>query len=215
MKKYNVVIVDDHLLFAQSLKGLVDSFDDFNVLYHTTNGQELIDKLNTISNDPDIILMDVNMPVMNGIETTLWLKNNKPAIKVLALSMEDDENNIIKMIKNGARGYLLKDIHPNELKTALNEVLNEGLYHTKHVSKTLQNSMSEDVVKKHNSLTDNELILLKFVCSEKTYKEIAEEMSLSPKTIDGYRDSLFKKLGVKTRVGLVMYAIKNKVHELN
>ena len=126
MKKYNVVIVDDHLLFAQSLKGLVDSFDDFNVLYHATNGQDLIDKLTTLSNDPDIILMDVKMPVMNGIETTGWLKKNRTAIKVLALSMEDDENNIIKMIKNGARGYLLKDIHPDELKKALHEVVTEG-----------------------------------------------------------------------------------------
>ena len=117
MKKYNVVIVDDHSLFAQSLKGLVDSFEEFNVLYHAVNGQDLLDKLNTFSNDPHIILMDVKMPVMNGIETSAWLKTNKPKIKILALSMEDDEINIIKMIRNGARGYLLKDIHPDEFKT--------------------------------------------------------------------------------------------------
>lgn len=214
MKKYNVVIVDDHLLFAQSLKALVDSFDDFNVLYHATNGQELVDKLNTISNNPDIILMDVNMPVMNGIETTAWLHKNKPSIKILALSMEDDERNIIKMIKNGARGYMLKDIHPNELKKALEEVVKEGFYHTRHVAKTLQNSFNNGT-KDNSSLTENEQKLLKLVCSEKTYKEIAEQMSLSPKTIDGYRDSLFKKVGVKSRVGLVMYAIKNKIHELH
>ncbi len=213
MKKFNVVIVDDHLLFAQSLKGLVDSFEEFNVLYHTVNGQDLIDKLTTLSNDPDVILMDVKMPVMGGIETTAWLKTNRPKIKVLALSMEDDEINIIKMIKNGARGYLLKDIHPDELKTALNEVLSEGFYHTKHVSKALQNSMHHQQDLKQ-ALSSNELRFLKLACTERTYKEIAEEMNLSPKTIDGYRDTLFKKMGIKSRTGLVIYAVKNGYFEV-
>ncbi|MDJ0644733.1 MAG: response regulator transcription factor [Flavobacteriaceae bacterium] len=213
MKKYDVVIVDDHLLFAQSLKGLVDSFEEFNVLFHANNGQELVDKLNTVSNTPHIVLMDVNMPVMNGIEATAWLRKNKPEIKVLALSMEDDENLIIKMIKKGARGYLLKDIHPTELQTALQEVIDDGFYHTKHVSKILQKSM-HGMVKNESQLSDNELRLLELVCSEKTYAEIANEMYLSPKTIDGYRESLFKKIGVKSRVGLVLYAIKNGLYQL-
>lgn len=213
MKKYNVVIVDDHLLFAQSLKGLVDSFEEFNVLYHALNGQDLVDKLNTISNDPHIILMDVKMPVMNGIETSAWLKKNKPGIKVLALSMEDDENNIIKMIKNGARGYLLKDIHPDELKTALYEVVTEGFYHTKDVSKVLQKSMHHEI-KDETELSGNELQFLKLACTERTYKEIAEQMNLSPKTIDGYRDTLFKKIGIKSRTGLVVYAVKNGYFEV-
>jgi len=213
MKKYNVVIVDDHLLFAQSLKGLIDSFDDFNVLFHAVNGKDLIDKLETISNVPDIILMDVNMPVMNGIETTYWLKKNRPKIKVLALSMDDDEMLIIKMIKKGAKGYLLKDIHPNELLTALKEVMEDGFYHTKKVSKTLQKSFASET-KEASEISANEMTVLKLACSEKTYKEIAEEMHLSPKTIDGYRDSLFKKIGAKSRVGLVIYAIKKGLHEV-
>lgn len=213
MKKYNVVIVDDHLLFAQSLKGLVDSFEEFNVLYHAINGQDLIDKLTTFSNDPHIVLMDVKMPVMNGIETTSWLKNNKSNIKVLALSMEDDEMNIIKMIKNGARGYLLKDIHPDELNIALHEVMIEGFYHTKHVSKALQKSMHHEL-DDITELSGNELQFLKLACTEKTYKEIAEQMHLSPKTIDGYRDTLFKKIGIKSRTGLVIYAVKNGYFEV-
>ncbi len=213
MKKYNVAIVDDHLLFAQSLKGLVDTFEDFNVLYHATNGQDLIDKLTTISNVPDIVLMDVKMPVMNGVETTYWLKKNKPKIKVLALSMEDDENHIIKMIKKGARGYLLKDIHPTELHTALKEVISDGFYHTKEVSKVLQKSMHNEI-KDESELSENELTLLKLACTEKTYREIASDMFLSPKTIDGYRDTLFKKIGVKSRTGLVLYAIKNGYYEV-
>ena len=213
MKKYNVAIVDDHLLFAQSLKGLVDTFDDFNVLFHAINGQDLIDKLESISNVPDIILMDVKMPVMNGVETTYWLRKNKPSVRVLALSMEDDENNIIKMIKKGARGYLLKDIHPTELQTALREVMNDGFYHTKEVSKVLQKSMHNEI-KDESELSENEIRLLKYACTEKTYREIAADMFLSPKTVDGYRDALFKKTGVKSRTGLVLYAIKNGYYEV-
>ena len=213
MKKYNVVIVDDHQLFAQSLKGLIDSFEEFNVLYHAVNGQDLIDKLETISNTPHIILMDVNMPVLNGVETTAWLKKNKPSIKVLALSMEDNENLIIKMIKNGARGYLLKDIHPDELKTALTELMTEGFYHTKHVSRTLQKSFLHEL-NDDSELSNNEVQFLKLACTERTYKEIAELMNLSHKTIDGYRDTLFKKIGVKSRTGLVVYAVKNGYFEV-
>ena len=127
--------------------------------------------------------------------------------------MDDDEINIIKMIKNGARGYLLKDIHPDELKIALKEVLSEGFYHTKHVSKALQNSMHHQHDLKQ-SLSSNELRFLKLACTERTYKEIAEEMNLSPKTIDGYRDTLFKKMGIKSRTGLVIFAVKNGYFEV-
>ena len=214
MKKRTVAIVDDHLLFAQSLKGLINTFEEFNVLYHATNGKDLIEKLETISNKPDIVLMDINMPIMNGIETTYWLKKNFPEIKVLALSMEDEEMLIIKMIKKGAKGYLLKDIHPNELRTALTEVIEDGFYHTKKVSKTLQKSLTSEI-KDGSEISGNELIVLKYACTEKTYKEMASEMFLSPKTIDGYRESLFKKTGAKSRVGLVIYAIKHGIHEVS
>jgi len=214
MKKHTVAIVDDHSLFAQSLKGLIDSFEEFTVLYHALNGQDLIDKLTAISNKPDIILMDVNMPVMNGIETTYWLKKNLPDVKVLALSMDDDEMTIIKMIKKGAKGYLLKDIHPKELHTALSELIEDGFYHTKRVSKTLQKSFASEI-KNTSEISENEMIVLKMACSEKTYKQIADEMYLSPKTVDGYRDSLFKKTGAKSRIGLVLYAIKNGIHVIS
>tara|TARA_R110002073_G_scaffold40547_5_gene115343 strand:+ start:497248 stop:497889 length:642 start_codon:yes stop_codon:yes gene_type:complete len=213
MKKYTVAIVDDHLLFAKSLKGLINTFEEFNVIYHAMNGSELIEKLESISNIPDVVLMDINMPIMNGLETTYWLKKNHPNIKVLALSMDDDEMLIIKMIKKGARGYLLKDIHPDELRDALNEVIIEGFYHTKRVSRTIQKSMTSEI-KDQSEISGNELTVLKLACTEKTYKEMAGEMYLSPKTIDGYRESLFKKTGAKSRVGLVMYAIKHGIHEI-
>ncbi|MCB0474902.1 MAG: response regulator transcription factor, partial [Flavobacteriaceae bacterium] len=158
------------------------------------------------------VLMDLNMPIMNGAEATSWLQKNEPDIKVLALSMDDDENSILRMIRSGAKGYLLKDIHPDTLLEALNGVLKEGFYHTKKVSDTLVHSLQPNGGLKKNEhidLADREIEFLKLVSTEMTYKEIADIMNLSPKTIDGYREQLFKKLDVKNRIGLVIYALKN------
>jgi DNA-binding NarL/FixJ family response regulator len=213
MKKYSVVIVEDHLLLSQAIASLVNSFDDFNISYLCSNGQELINKLKSSSNIPDIVLMDVNMPILNGLETTSILKEDYPLIKVLALSVEDNDETIIKMLKAGARGYLLKDVEKEVLEKALKEVLDHGYYHTSQVSHILVNALNQN---KTNSilLKEREIEFLKYVCSELTYKEIAEKMFLSPKTIDGYRDVLFQKLDVRNRVGLVIYAIKNNIVEV-
>ncbi|MEE9407578.1 MAG: response regulator transcription factor [Polaribacter sp.] len=209
MSKHAIAIIDDHLLFSQSLKGLIATFNDFEVTIQAANGKEFIEKLNA-TNLPEIALMDMNMPIMGGVETTLVLQEKFPSIKVLALSMDDNETSILKMIRSGAKGYLLKDIHPDILLEALQGVLHEGFYHTKRVSNTLVNSLHN---KKEPTITlvKRELEFLKLACTEMTYKEIASVMFLSPKTIDGYREHLFKKLEVKNRVGLVIYALKNKL----
>ncbi len=211
MKTNKIVIVEDHLLLSQAISSLVNSFNDFEVLYLCKNGKELTTKLKTPSNLPDVILMDVNMPIMNGIETTKYLKENYPNIKVIALSVEEDEDIIIKMLKAGAKGYLLKDVEKDILEIALNEVINNGYYHTKDVSKLLINTLNKDYKNAKIKLKEREIEFIKHVCTELTYKEIAEKMFLSPKTIDGYRDALFCKLEVKNRIGLVIYAIKNKI----
>lgn len=208
--KYSVVIVDDHMLLSQAIGGLVDQFEQFEVLYLCRNGQELLTKLKVPKNIPDIVLMDVNMPILNGIETTLLLKEQYPQIKVLALSIEEDEQTILKMLRAGAKGYLMKDVKKTELNSALLEVLKHGYYHTNTVSKILINSLKENdanaVV-----LKERELEFIQHACTEKTYKEIADDMCLSPKTIEGYRDVLYEKLHLKNRTGLVIYAIKNKI----
>ena len=212
MSKHSIAIIDDHLLFAQSLKSLINTFDDFEVTHQANNGQAFIEELKKTGKLPEIALMDMNMPIMDGAETTYWLNKNYPNIKVLALSMDDDENSILKMIRNGAKGYLLKDIHPDILIEALNSVLEEGFYHTKRVSDTLVNSLHTESKKKPKiELQEREIEFLKLASTEMTYKEVASVMNLSPKTIDGYREQLFKKLGVKNRVGLVIYAIKNGI----
>ncbi len=215
MKTHEIIIVDDHLLFARSLASLVDSYNEYTVKYTFQNGSELVDKLAAGMALPAIILLDVKMPVMDGIATMKWLKKYQPDAKVLALSMEDDEKTILNMLRNGAKGYLLKDIQPSLLKKALDTVLEQGYFHTEQVANTLMKSLNDDSKKKERiQLKENEIRFIKLACEEKTYKEIADEMFLSPKTIDGYRQHLFDILNVKNRIGLVMYAIKNGIVEV-
>ncbi len=215
MKTHEVIIVDDHLLFARSLASLVDSYDEYTVKFTFRNGSELVDKLAAGMALPAIILLDVNMPIMDGIATMKWLKKYHPDAKVLALSMDDDEQTILSMLRNGAKGYLLKDIQPSLLKKALDTVLEQGYFHTEQVVNTLMKSLNDDAKKNDRiQLKENEIRFIKLACEEKTYKEIADEMFLSPKTIDGYRQHLFEILGVKNRIGLVLYAIKNGIVEI-
>jgi DNA-binding NarL/FixJ family response regulator len=212
MTKYSVVIVDDHTLLSQAIAVMVNTFDKFKVLYTCKNGKELTEKFSeSPKNIPDIVLMDINMPMMNGIETTGWITKNHPLVNVIALSVEDDEMTILKMLRVGAKGYLLKDVEKKILEHALIEVMDVGFYHSKNVANILIKSLSLGK-KDTTQIKDNELTFMKFACTELTYKEIADKMFLSPKTIDGYRDSLFDKLGVRNRVGLVIYAIKNKIY---
>lgn len=212
--KHKVAIVDDHLLFAGSLEKLINSFENFKVLFHAKNGIDLQQKLQAAQDAPEILLLDINMPVMDGFETADWLTKNYPEIKILALSMEDEEAAILKMLKRGAKGYLLKDIHPENLRLALREVSEKGYYHSEKVAETLMQALNSNGKDDVFELKENELTFLKLACSELTYKEIAEVMSLSPKTIDGYRQDLFNRLNIKNRVGLVMYALKNNLIKL-
>lgn len=210
-----IALVDDHILLRNGLANLVRELD-FEVLFQASNGADLIEKLRTHPH-PEIILMDINMPVMDGNDATLWLKINMPEIKVLALSMYDDENAILRMIRNGAKGYILKDSEPSELRTALNTVNTKGFYHSElvtgkliHTINNMDNSTSSSPISLLG-LTEKQIEFLKLICTEMTYKEIAEKMCVSPRTIDGYRDDLFEKLHVKSRVGLVLFAIKHGI----
>jgi DNA-binding NarL/FixJ family response regulator len=216
MKQFTVVIVDDHTLLSQAIQAMVNTFEKFNVLYTCKNGQELIDKFSDNENIPHIVLMDINMPIMNGVETTEWISKNHSKVNVMALSVEDEEYTILKMLKAGAAGYLLKDTEKAILEKALIEIAENGFYHTKSVTNILMNSLLGNEVNevKEIDITDKERQFLKLSCTEFTYKEIADQMCLSPKTIDNYRNSLFCKLNVKNRVGMVTYAIKNKIYTL-
>ena len=208
---HSIVVVDDHILLSQAIKSLVNTFNDFEVIYTCKNGQDLVDTLAEEEQVPDIILMDVKMPIMDGIEATVYLRKHYPSIKVLALSVEADERTILRMVRAGAKGYLLKDTEKDVLENALKELIKQGYYHTNTVSELLVKNLEDDSTM---SLKEREIEFIKHACTEMTYNEIADKMFLSPKTIQGYRDSVFTKLNIKNRTGLVLYAIRNGLFTL-
>ena len=206
----NIALVDDHVIFRKSLAMLIDMLGEFKVVSHFNNGKELVDSLNN-DNLPDIVLMDITMPVMDGVETTKWLKQNNYKVKVIALSMLKNDIIIIRMLKNGARGYLLKDCDTVELKQAINDVYCKGYYYNEFLSDKSKTNIDSgnDVM-----MNEKELAFLRLCCTDKSYKEIADVMCVSPRTVDGYRDALFQKLDVTSRVGLAIYAIKNNIVQI-
>lgn len=170
---------------------------------------ELLDKFKEDSkNIPDLVLMDIKMPILNGIETTEILKTKHPEVKVLALSIEEDEYTVLKMLRAGARGYLMKDTKKVILEKALLEIMLNGHYYTNTVSQILTESLKKNI---DTEIKERELEFIKLACTEMNYKEIAETMFCSYKTVEGYRDSLYRKLGLKNRIGLVLFAIHHNL----
>lgn len=215
--KYKIAIADDHLLIAKAISSIVEGFTNFEVLYEVENGKALQEKFKSSKNIPDIVLLDISMPVMDGFATAAWLKETHPEILIMALSVQDDDESLIKMIKAGARGYLHKNVHPAELEKALQALLDKGLYYpewaTSRVFLKLAGTKSEDATM-GVELTDREKEFLKYACTELTYKEIGEKMFCSHRTVESYRDALFEKLGMKTRVALALFAVKAGIHKL-
>ncbi|MEM9326971.1 MAG: response regulator transcription factor [Bacteroidota bacterium] len=207
MEKKKVALVDDHKLFREGIKRIVNSFVGFQVVLEANSGEEFLDRLKD-EIDIDIALVDIKMRQMDGFEVTKWLSQHRPDTQVLALSMYGDEIDIIKMLKCGAKGYLLKDVAPDELNRALEDVVHKGFYVDDRVGQILIKIPTSP----EKAFSDGEMGFLKWCCTELTYKEIADKMCVSPRTVDGYRESLFAKLGVKNRVGLVIYAIKNRIY---
>jgi len=213
--KVTIALVDDHVLLRNGLANLLKE-RNYNVLFEADNGAQFIEKLNTHPL-PQVVLMDLNMPKMNGYETTQWLRKNHSSVKVLALSMLDDEASIIRMFKNGALGYILKDCDPKELETAIQSVLQKGFYHSELISGKLIHAINHSDEKGgtgndgQGHLTEKEIDFLKWACTELSYKEIANKMGVSPRTIDNYRDVLQGKLECKGRIGLALWAIRQGV----
>lgn len=213
-----IAIVDDHKLFRDGVAELINGFSNYQVIIEADNGKDLIRQLETAVQLPDIVLLDINMKEMDGFQTAEWLKQYHPGIMILALSMYENENAIIRMLKAGARGYILKDIRKNELEHALSSLVTKGYYYTDLVTGKLVHAIHSSNETKPGQLgttvaplNAREIEFLKLACTELTYKGIADKMCLSTHTIEGYRDALFEKLNIHSRVGLVLYAIKNKI----
>ena len=204
--KTSIGIVDDHQLFLKSLSLMLKSFKVYDVIVEAVNGKELQDKIIQSGIAPSIMLIDVNMPVMNGIETAKWMTANYPQVKLVALSMNDNDTVIIDMIKAGCCAYLLKETHPDELEKALQEINAKGYYNADASNINFRRLLQSE--KDAVQISEKEKQFLQYACSDLTYKEIAALMFLSERTIDGYREALFGKLKVQSRVGLAMEAIR-------
>ncbi|WDZ99118.1 response regulator [Mucilaginibacter sp. SJ] len=193
------------------MAALVTNFKRYNILFEAANGQELID---TISKGivPDIILLDISMPVMDGVEAAQVLRAKYPGVRVIILSMFEDAEKVLLMVKMGVKGYLLKDSEPHEVEDALLKVAQGELYYPEFVTRHLITNFNNKL--ENIKLNPREIEFLRLTGTELTYKEIAETMNISVRTVDSYRDQLFEKLQIKSRVGLVLYSIKNKLIEL-
>lgn len=209
-----VALIDDHILLRTALASLIDHFDDCRVTIQASNGKELIQQLNKGS-IPDVVLLDLNMPEMDGLETAAWLQDNHPALHVLMLTMYDSELALIRLLQAGVKGFLKKDIHPAELHFALQSVMQSGYYYSHNTTGKLINLFKKQpdnsISLEKSLLSETDIRFLSLASTEMTYKEIALEMKLNPRAVDNLRDNLFEKLQVKSRVGLVMYAIRHGV----
>jgi DNA-binding NarL/FixJ family response regulator len=205
-----IALADDHAILRKGLAELINAIPGLKIVLDADNGAELIKKLEQTDPKPSVIILDINMPEMDGYQTAAALRELYPDIHILALSMHDTEFNIIKMLRAGARGYLLKNVSPSELQRAIMEVNEHGFYHSELVTGRMLRIL-QDGKNGQSELSANEEQFLELCCTELTYKEIAEKMFKSPRTIDGYREGLFLKLGVSTRTGLVMYALRTGI----
>jgi len=213
--KIKLALADDHNLFRKGVEELIEDFENMEVLYSVENGKELIGKLQTATILPDVCLLDINMPGMNGFETAKKIKELWPDMKILAVSVYDSEFNILGILRAGGGGYILKDSQPAILRIAIESLHKNGFYHSELVSgKILHQYISKPKETSSSELNENEIQFLKLCCSEMTYKEIADIMKISHRTIDGYRDQLFEKLNIKSRTGLVIYALKRGIATL-
>jgi DNA-binding NarL/FixJ family response regulator len=209
-----VAMIDDHVLLRNALSSLINNSGKCKVIFEASNGKELIAQLER-NNYPDVVILDLNMPEMDGHETASYLQEHYPEMKILMLTMYDSELALIRLLKAGVKGFMKKDIHPTELIYAIESVHESGYYYSAQTSSKLAGLFrnSEDKSKSFDKimLSDLEIKFMQLVCTEQTYKEIASELKMNPRAIDGMRDNLFTRLDAKSRVGLAMYAIKNGI----
>ncbi len=208
---HNIFLVDDHVLLRDALAAYIDNFGNCRVVGRAADGLELIKVIDN-GTPPDMVILDLNMPNMDGYSTAEWLKKNKPNIKILILTMYDSEVALLRLLQTGVRGFMKKDIMPQDLKTAIQSVADNGYYYCNTATGRLasfffQNEKGHSAFEK-SLLTAIEIAFLKLASTDLTYKEIAAELGMTARAIDGYRDALFEKLDVKSRVGLAIYAVK-------
>ena len=209
-----VAIADDHLIFRKGVILSLKAYTNIQFIFEAENGQELIDGIE--KEQPDIVLLDLRMPVKDGIETTKYLNKNYPNIRILILTMFEDERFVGHLMESGANGYLLKSTEPTEIKQALHDVMKNGFYLNNFVNRVLikKNYAKQKFnpnLKSEIVISDKEKEVLSLVCMEFTAQEIAQKMDISPRTVEAIKDRLMERFGVKNSVGLVFFAMKNSL----
>src|SRR5262245_57076932 len=212
MSKINIAIADDYKIYRDGLKVGLSKDDNLEVMMEADNGEELLKALET--NLPDVIIMDLKMPLMDGMEATKVVRKKYPSVKVLVVSMYEDDKFIIHLMENGANGYLLKNAEPDEIRRSIYAVHENGYYFNDLVNKALlkklllKNNLKPSF-NQNVEISERELEVLKLICEEKTASEIAKEIFLSPRSVEGIRQRLIEKVGVRNSAGLVMFAVKS------
>ena len=214
-----VAIADDHVLFRKGLITILEMEGEMEVILDADNGKELVEKV--AQNQPEVILMDLKMPEMDGMEATKIIKEKYPEIKILILSMYDEEQFIIYCLELGANGYLLKNADPNEVTTAIKTVMAKDFYFNDHISTVMLKGLNQKSRPKGKpewanniQLTKREKEVLELICREFTTPEIGEKLFISHRTVEGHRKNLLEKTGAKNTAGLVVFALKNELVEM-
>ena len=214
MEKINVLITDDHKLFRKGIAALLSDFDFVNEIEEAGNGIELLDKIGNLELLPDLILLDIRMPEMDGIEAQKLVREKYPEIKIIILSMEDDEQIVLHLIEQGVNGYLLKNADPDEMELAIKKVISEGYYFSQEFTQLIVKNVVRKKINKfelEQELNSKELQVLELICKQFTANEIADKLNLSVRTIEGYRRKLLEKTRSKNLAGLVVFALKNNL----
>ncbi len=214
MNIINVGIADDHRLFRKGLIALLSTYDDINIIWEAVDGKDLLEKVE--ENKPDIILVDINMPKLSGIDATRRLTYLHPGIKIIALSMYEDEGHILAMMNNGARGYLIKDSEPSEIYISIVDLYNRGYLNSSLVSNTLTHKKTEENIDGilFATLTDREKEYLNLIAKGLSSRQMSDITKLSARTIEGHIEKIMVKLEAKNRIQLVKFAIKNGIADV-
>jgi DNA-binding NarL/FixJ family response regulator len=216
MKKISIAIVEDEVLVREGFKSILSSNPEFEVVLCAENGADFLDELKGLSDLPDIVIMDLNMPVLNGIDTTQRLLKIHPSMKVIALTSYNSHTFILNLIRMGAVAYVLKNEEPNVLIKAVKKVYENGFYHDEKILEVLrENAIHPNHTKKISFdnviFSKREKEILQLICDQKSTQEIAEQLFISGRTVEGHRNNMLIKTGVRNTVGLVIYALKKKV----
>lgn len=220
MKNIRIALADDENLFREGLANLLCTNPEYELVAQAENGKKMLEKIRRLTILPDIALMDLNMPEMNGVELNYVLQKEYPTIKVIILSIYSDDKYISKMIEAGACGYLKKNSETWELFETLNNTAKLGFYFNSDVVKALRNSVhyrKQSIQNLNNipiTLTEREVAILRMICNEFTNAEIAEKLFISHRTVDGHRTNLLSKTGCKNTAGLVIFAIRYGIFEV-